>query len=376
MRIFGKRRLLSVMMGLALALGTGVALAREATVTGMGASREAALDDAKRTAVEEVVGTFIDSRSLSEMSIVTLDEIYTKSHGFVKKITVLEEGQTGDTWRVRAKIDVDTNPDASLMDKLTMLMMTNDPRISVVVLKEDMETGERIEGHDSRAESVMNDRLIEMGFSHVVDMEMVTALSDTPLLARVFGGERLTHADGVDRSIEYLVLGKGATDSYGLTLPERMGGGGAGMTTATTKLTVKIMKYDTGDIIGTFTTSGQGVKNTRPLARASAMEAAAKAAAAEVEKKFRTFAAKSATQGIQVKVRAKDQAAFDALCTELRSLTGVEGVHVRSYRAGVGVVELDSSQKPHAIARMLRERGKIAVFVEEVTESSLEVAVS
>ena len=48
--------------------------AREVTVTGVGTDRESALKDARRVAVEEVAGTFIDSRTLTNKSMVELDE--------------------------------------------------------------------------------------------------------------------------------------------------------------------------------------------------------------------------------------------------------------------------------------------------------------
>ena len=66
--------------------------AKEVTVDGVGIDRESALRDARRVAVEQVVGTFVDSRTLVENSMVALDNIYTKSQGFVGKVTVINSG--------------------------------------------------------------------------------------------------------------------------------------------------------------------------------------------------------------------------------------------------------------------------------------------
>ena len=290
----------AMIAGMGLLYCMGVAFAQEATVVGMGENREGALDDAKRNAVEQIVGTMIDSRSLSDMAVVQMDEIYTQSRGLVKKITVLEEGTTGDVYRVKAKIDVDTNPDAKLMDRLTMLMMLNDPRIAVVILRggdtmQDGSGGMLQGGHDTTAETVINDRLIGMGFSHVVDAAHVIQLQDTPLLTRIYNGQEGLHSDGIDRSIEYLVLGKSNLDMYNIALPDRVNGGSQAtrLQTARVNLNIKILNYSTGDVIGTYTVSGDGVENNQARAAEMAAAKAGEAAAKKVEEKFKTFAAKS-----------------------------------------------------------------------------------
>lgn len=259
-----------LMAGSGLLCFASVALAREAVVVGMGDNRESALDDAKRNAVEQIVGTMIDSRSVSEMAAVKLDEIYTKSRGFVKKITVLEEDPAGGAYRVKALIDVDTDPDTKLMDQLTMLMMLNDPRVAVVILRsgdsgQGSYEGALQSGHDTVIESAINDRLVDMGFSHVIDTAHIMQLQDTPLLTRIYHGLEGLHTDGVDRVVEYLVLGESAIDAYNVAIVDRVNGGSqeTGLKTVRVNLTAKILNYSTGDMIGSFTVSGNGLEKTR-----------------------------------------------------------------------------------------------------------------
>ncbi len=373
----------AIVAGLGLLYCMSVAFAQEATVVGMGENRDGALDDAKRNAVEQIVGTMIDSRSLSEMAVVQMDEIYTKSRGFVKKITVLEEGATGDVYRVKARVDVDTNPDAKLMDQLTMLMMLNDPRIAVVILRggdmmQDGSGGMLQGGHDIVIESVLNDRLIGMGFSHIVDAAHVMQLQDTPLLARIYNGQEGLHADGIDRSVEYLVLGKSDFDAYNIALPDRVNGGSLAtrLQTARVNLTVKILNYSTGDIIGTYTVSGNGVENNQARAANLAATKAGEEAAQKIEEQFKSFAAKSASKGIQITVHAADYQKVEQLVNELRALSGIQSVYIRSHGADKAMLEIDSAQKPHNIARMLRERTNLGIFIEEITESTILMAVS
>ena len=153
----------------ALCLLSASAAAQSVVVDGVGADERAALIDASRTAVEQVAGTFIDSRTLVENAAVKLDQIYTKAQGFVTGTEILAKEQQGGFVHLRARIDVDTSPDAQLMNNLSMIMMLNDPRIAVVV----REAGG---GHDRAAESALDSKLLELGFSHVVASERTAGL--------------------------------------------------------------------------------------------------------------------------------------------------------------------------------------------------------
>ena len=77
----------SILLFLLMIILSSTAWAKEVTVDGAGADRESALRDARRIAVEQVVGTFVDSRTLIENYAVALDNIYTKSSGFVGRLT-------------------------------------------------------------------------------------------------------------------------------------------------------------------------------------------------------------------------------------------------------------------------------------------------
>ena len=106
-----------------LALLTSSAAAQQVVADGTGTDQESALRDASRNAVEQVVGTLVDSRTLVQNAAVQLDEIYTKSQGFVTDIKLLSQTKQAGMVHVRARVDVNTNPDAQLMGQLNMLMM-------------------------------------------------------------------------------------------------------------------------------------------------------------------------------------------------------------------------------------------------------------
>ena len=370
-----------LLLAVFLFLSVHPASAQVVTVDGMGADRDSAVRDASRKAVMQVVGTFIDSNTLVENAMVELDEIYAKSQGFVRNIKILEERQVGEDYRVRASIDVDTRPDASLMDRLTLLMRTNDPRIAVIVLGDTNDANGTFNagnGHDIISESVMSDRLIELGFSHVVDANHVIKLQNAQLLNSIYNGQTGLSGVEVDRSVDYLVLGKSRVDAYRVSVPNQLQGGYSEtqLTTAKADLTVKVLKFDTGDMIGSYSVEGQGVENNQVRAANKALTAAAGKAAQELEKKFKQFASKTSQGGLQMTVHADDYGKIEQLIGDLNGVSGVENVYVREHGNGKAVLEIDSMQKPHTIIQLLKKRTKLGIFVEGVTNSGMQLTVS
>ncbi len=363
----GKRFVLSFL--LASCLSIHPVYAQEVTVTGMGMDKDSALRDASRLAVEQVVGTFIDSRTLMENLVIQLDEVYKKSQGFVKKITILNEGKVDETtYRVQARIDVDTNPNAQLMDQLTMLMRLNDPRIAVVVL--NTTGGQSV--HDEEAESALGARLLELGFNHVIDANHIIRLSDARLLNSIYEGQSGVSNLGTDNACEFLVLGKATTNTANVAVPDYKTGQmiDAPLVNARAKLNIKILKYDTGDLIGTFTAQGSGIGNNNERAVDSGLTTAAAEAAKLLEKTFKQFSSKVGT-GMAVTIHASDYGKIEEVIQVLRSVKDINNVYIRSHDNGKTVLELDTDQKPHVISSMLRSRSELNIIVENMTNSSL-----
>jgi len=365
------KKLLGLCCGLLLIGNT--ALAQVTTVDGVGMDKDSAVRDAMRNAVENVIGTFIDSRTLVDKSVVALDEIYAKSQGFVKNIKILREATDAAGYRVTAQIDVDTNPNSQLMDRLSMIMMLNDPRIAVVVLK-NTQYGQ-VE-NDEIAETAMNEKLIELGFSHVVDANMVSKLQNSELLNSIYNGQRGLIGDVSSYGIDYLVLGKSKTDADNIRIP------GKNDTYTETLLTsgraainVKIIKFDTGDIVGTFGVDGQGIEGNSERASDKALKDAGTKAAEKLEEKFKKMSA-TVSQGMQVIVSTNDYAKVEELANELSSVFGVQNVYIREHNGNKAILELDTNQKLHFIVRALKEKSKLGIYVEKISNSGMTLIVS
>ncbi len=270
---------------------TSTTFAQEVTAEGYGRTRDEAIHRAEQAAVEEVVGAYIDANTLVENAVVQLDELYAASQGFVNNVKVLDEIRQPDgSYFVRAKMNVESEANTNLMSRLETIMRLNDPRITVIMLQDNAPAGT----HDELSESAINDRLLELGFSHIVDADIVANLENAVLLERIYNGEKGLVGIGDSYGADYLVLGKTHSNAQNLVLPNYKNGGYSKhpMQIGNADITAKIIKLTNGEIVGTFTVSGKGNGMNDDLAARTAIKNAANLAAAELEKKFKKVAMK------------------------------------------------------------------------------------
>lgn len=354
------------------------AFAQTVTVDGVGVDRDSAMRDAARMAVEQVAGMYINSNTVVSNTSVELDEILSHAQGYVQNIQVISESVNGGEYRIRANVDVNTDANSAFMKRLDAVMRMGDPRIGVVILSDDSDLDNNysgLPGHDTILETALNERLLEVGFKHVVDVNLVSWLQDSAMLNAVYRGDSSLPygASSADRPIDYLVIGRSHAEGYDIKLPNNQGGYVTSpMSSARTHLDLKIISFGTGTIIGTYSVDGQGVENSENLARRKSRQVAARKAAEKLEQQFMKAAA-SAFSGIQLTVRASDFSLVDQLVKELKGLRGVQDVYVRGTNAGKTTIDIASSQKPFTILQMLQRETSLSIFVESTSDSELKI---
>ena len=356
------------------------AFAQTVTVEGVGVDRDSAMRDAARMAVEQVAGMYLNSDTVVSNTSVELDEILTHAQGYVQNINVLSESVSGGEYRVRASVDVNTDANSPFMKPMDAVMRLSDPRIGVVILTDDNDSQNYYEaattrGHDTILETALNERLLTVGFKHVVDVSLLSQLQDSAVLNAVYRGDsRLPYGTNTaDRPIDYLVIGRSHADGYAIKIPDNHGGYVTSpMSSARTQLDLKIISFGTSTIIGTYSVEGQGVENTPELARRKSRQAAAVKAAEKLEQQFMKAAA-NAFSGIQLTVRTNDFSLVEQLVKELKGLRGVQDVYVRGTNAGKTTIDIASSQKPFTILQMLQRTTNLSIFVESTSDSELKI---
>ena len=367
-------RIIAVIAGVCF-FSFSTVMAQEVTVTGMGADRDGALRDASRRAVEQVVGTFISSQTLMKDFAIELDEVYKNSQGFVKHVTVLNESRLDDaTYKVTAKVDVDTNPDAKLMDTLTMIMRLNDPRIVVAVLERNDE-GQVV--HNALAESTLNSRLLADGFSHVLDAAQVADLQNVPLLKNLYEGKRGELLGEADHAADFLVIGTYTKDAGKVSIPNYKESGMLETSIVNVKATLKIdvVSYNTGKIAGSFVVEGIGLENTISRAGDKAVSMAAQRAADKLTETLKAHGAKN-VQGIEIIMTADNETILQQVIQTLRSLGAVNNVYIREQGGNRAVLTVDSSYKPHEIVGQLRKASACGIAVESMQSDSCQLRIT
>ena len=371
-----KKILIALFLCMAIAQ---TALAQTVTVDGVGVDRDSAMRDAARMAVEQVAGMYINSNTVVSNTSVELDEILSHAQGYVQNITVISESMNGGEYRVRASVDVNTDPNSAFMKRMDAVMRLNDPRIGVVILSDDEDLDHSFDGlpgHDTILETALNERLLTVGFKHVVDVSLLSQLQDSSVLNAVYRGDsHLPYAgDASARPIDYLVIGRSHAEGYKVKLPNNQGGYiETQMSSARTHLDLKIISFGTSTIIGTYSVDGQGVENSPALAARKSRQAAAVKAAEKLEQQFLKAAA-SGFSGIQLTVRANDFSLVEQLVRELKGLRGVQDVYVRGTSAGKTTIDIASAQKPFTILQMLQRETDLSIFVESTSDSELKIA--
>ena len=371
-----KKILIALFLCMALAQ---TALAQTVTVDGVGVDRDSAMRDAARMAVEQVAGMYINSNTVVSNTSVEMDEILSHAQGYVQNITVISESMNGGEYRVRASVDVNTDPNSAFMKRMDAVMRLSDPRIGVVILSDDADLDHSFDGlpgHDTILETALNERLLTVGFKHVVDVSLLSQLQDSSVLNAVYRGDsRLPYdGDASARPIDYLVIGRSHAEGYKVKLPNNQGGYvETQMSSARTHLDLKIISFGTSTIIGTYSVDGQGVENSPALAARKSRQAAAGKAAEKLEQQFLKAAA-SGFSGIQLTVRANDFSLVEKLVRELKELRGVQDVYVRGTNAGKTTIDIASAQKPFTILQMLQRETDLSIFVESTSDSELNIA--
>lgn len=143
-----------------------------ATSRGVGGSREGALQDALRNAVQQEIGVEIGSSTLTQNFMVVRDQILSKTKGYVSQYKVLEEKQVFGSWEVLVDAQVSQ---AKLRDDLLaqklLYAVKNKPRI-LVLLDERMENQPSFE---KTATFKIEETLLAKGFK-VVEAEQLEEL--------------------------------------------------------------------------------------------------------------------------------------------------------------------------------------------------------
>jgi hypothetical protein len=90
----------------------------EIVVEGVGVSKEAAQKDAYRQAIRQVVGMYVDSKTIVENDKLIEDKVLSASNGVIRMATTIPDSVTvkDGLWRLRAEVTVEVSVVSSRLD--------------------------------------------------------------------------------------------------------------------------------------------------------------------------------------------------------------------------------------------------------------------
>jgi len=137
------------------------------TVVGQGMDRKSAISDAQRAAVEQGIGTLIDSKTRVANFEVLQDRIYSRASGYVTNYNILSEGKTpdGSIYTVTMRADVQTASIKNDLKAIGILMaQIGNPRFMAVYIPETRSSMHRNSRVVRAAEQAINGVFARKGF--------------------------------------------------------------------------------------------------------------------------------------------------------------------------------------------------------------------
>jgi len=98
-------------------------------------AREKALDEAKRAAIEQAVGTRIESKTVVENFQVSRDQVFSHATGYLKNLEILSEEKTDlGTFEVEISAEVEIAALVNDLDRFKKILgWQKNPRVSILV---------------------------------------------------------------------------------------------------------------------------------------------------------------------------------------------------------------------------------------------------
>lgn len=322
---------------------TGQALITSTTAS----ARQAALDNAIRSAVEQVLGAYVQSSS----SLKTTDEfekfqqqLMKRSDGFGRVVQVLAENQNNNTYTVSVRVAV-ARP--TLEQELkAFLARKGDPRIIVAIPEQIL----RRPTPDPAAETEIQRALITAGY-RVVDLKQAEKNNVRDVVRGTVSAQGLQEL-ATRYQADLLITGEAFAEEYGNVLGQRA---------YTARLEMKVIDLATAQIIFSDAFTGTGMSATDSVAGKTALQNVAKVAAPNLPKALLTWLSGSGQAASRTfSVRLSGVPSFKVFSETLASLRNTQGVHAalsRQYDAAGTLVEVEFDGSPEDLAVALEDLG-------------------
>ncbi len=321
------------------------------------AARDKALDDALRRAVEQAVGTFVSTDSMTERYRVIHDTILAQSAGYVKNYRVLTEKQQGNLYRIKIHAEVGRTSLRSDLQALGLLQVLAEKPKVMIIIEEKVAGMFGTNAWESigQAESTLNEEFIAKGFN-VVDSQTIKANIPRERALRILSGDnQAAAAAGLQAGTQLVVVGQAMSKNAGGRIMDST------LQSLQAVVQVRVVRTDDGVVIGSRSSRGASAHIDEMQGGTMAIENASKTLASaliqDIQEKWR---GESYGQSRQISITIAGLVSYRHLMAVVqflqKEMQGVKNLHQRSFILGNAELMLDYTGKSSHIAQELATR--------------------
>jgi len=316
-------------------------------------SREDAVRQAQRAAVEQALGVFVQSLTEMEDYEVKKDRILSQSEGYVTRYKVIKEINADDQYIVGIRAQVSTDKIKDDLKAMETLLISME-RPTVMVLMEESYPAAGMDMNFAEAELI---GLLKAKRFDLVDSAQIERIRTLASAQAILNGDlEAARQLGLQLGAQYVITGKAAVQDIGEVYA------GSGLRSMQASLQARIIQTRTGRLLGSTV-------KTAAAAHASPITGASMAVSKAVQKACDDYLIDSITHSFQdflnngapIKIQINGVTTFDRNTDVTDLIAGLDRtVHVRKegwhQTGGLLILDLRFRGTSEELARLLHNK--------------------
>ena len=336
-------------------------------------SRDKAIEDALRNAVEQATGSLIENETLVENYQLLSDKIYSQSKGYVQSYEVLSEKAEEGLYRVTIQATVASGDLKNDLRALNILMrQVRKPRVMVFfeeTLSQDVNSGRL-------AEDAVSKVLLERGFK-LVDADVVRRnLGREGVRGLLAGDQRVAAAIGDKYGAEMLLIGTAQATTSEVTI------GDIRINSNQAVISAKLVRADTGEVKVSETRQAAKPHVNSLTGKQMAIAEASEYLANDMIDKMIDIFQEQVYNIANVNLTIYGLQGYAQLQEVIQLISdnvrGIKEIYQRNYTMGTADLEVELTGSTQSLAADLTTRtfGKYKFDIKESTHNQLQVIIT
>jgi hypothetical protein len=323
-------------------------------------AQEDAVAAALRNAVENVVGTMVESNVLVENYQTVEDNIYTKTAGYVQKYNIISSSkQMDNTMEVTIRATVKLSDLRNDLEAIGVIIQRKGkPRLMVLVDEKNITEnyGVYLSDLNVTETELMND-MMAFGFTFVDPQQSKVNIANDVVEAAMQGDANAAASIATRLGAEVIITGTAvAKEASGGPAVLR----NSGMKSCQANMNLRAIQADNATIIATAFAYDNAAHIDEVTGGTQALQKAAKKAAEQLKDKIVAVWQKDVYSGGQVQLQVSNISTFTQLNTLKNNLKfyirGVQAVNQRSFSGGTALFDIDTKGTGEQLASELESK--------------------